>query len=283
VREKLKMPDNGPIKTFHDFSKNESLLIKLRHSLRNAAIHILSLQPKKISNPRSIYFPYYHHVFDDERSGFEQHLKFFANSGDVICIDDAVALIESPQRIKGTYFCITFDDGFKNWIQNAVPILNTFGMNAAFFIATDYIGLDIEKDQNSLLNFYASGDKLVEFLSWKDCIEIDKAGMTIGSHTASHANLMHLSEQDVKNELIESKQIIEKYLKKPCTHFCCPFGRSKIDYEPNLHPEMARKTGYRSFLTGHRGANSDGASPFHISRDHLLANWNEYQLRYFFS
>ena len=283
MRDKLKMPNYNPIKTFDDFSKNDSLLIKLRHYVRNVTIRILSLQPKKISFSSSIYFPYYHHIFDDERSGFERHLKFFANSGDVICIDDAVALMESSQKIKGKYFCITFDDGFKNWIQNAVPILNTFGMNAAFFIATNYIGLDIEKDQKFLLNFYEKGDKLVEFLSWDDCVEIDKAGMTIGSHTASHANLMLLSDQDVTNELAESKKIIEKFVKKPCIHFCCPFGRANIDYEPNLHPEIAKKLGYRSFLTGHRGANSDAASPFHISRDHLLANWNDYQLRYFFS
>jgi hypothetical protein len=54
-----------------------------------------------------------------------------------------------------------------------------------------------------------------------------------------------------------------------------------IDYDPSRHPQMAGRVGYRSFLTTQRGSNRQGRSSLDIRRDHLLANWGNYQLRYF--
>ena len=46
---------------------------------------------------------------------------------------------------------------------------------------------------------------------------------------------------------------------------------------------IARRVGYKSFLSGHRGAMTQGGSEMMVKRDHLLAGWGNYQLRYFFS
>ncbi len=275
------MPYDKPIRNFSEFTKSSSLREKTRVFARDIAIRLLSFQKPKEMKEGWIRFPYYHHVFDDERKGFEKHLRFFSNSGDVICIDDAVKLLESSRPINGQYFCITFDDGFKNWIENAVPILVEHSLRAAFFVPTGYIGLDVIKNRDQVLNFFPGGDHLVEFLDWKDCKAIIDAGMTIGSHGVGHKKLIQLSIEDVVDELKTSKEIIEEKTEKPCTHFCCPFGRPGIDFLPESHPKIAADIGYQSFLTGHRGLNIEGDSPFNIQRDHLLANWGEEQLRYF--
>ena len=139
-------------------------------------------------------FPYYHHVFDDERAGFARQIRYFKNIADVISIDDAVALLESDAPIDGRYICITFDDGFKNWIENAVPILVEEKAVAAFFVAAGYIDTNLKDDQEKLLAFYDDGRRLLEFLSWEDCRTMIGAGMTIGSHSVDHVHLMDLSD-----------------------------------------------------------------------------------------
>ncbi|MEX0695753.1 MAG: polysaccharide deacetylase family protein, partial [Rhodospirillales bacterium] len=228
-----------------------------------------------------IRFPYYHHVFDDERQGFARHLRYLRNIGEIIGIDDAIGMINAGTPLDGRYICITFDDGFKNWIENALPILVEADAVAAFFVATDYIGTDLEGDRDKLLAFYDDGTRLMEFLSWDDCRAMVAAGMTIGSHSAGHVHLLDLDDAGAERELAESKLKIESETGLPCRHFCCPFGRANIDYDPARHPQMAERVGYASFLTTQRGGNLADASPFDIRRDHLLANWGNFQLRYF--
>ena len=269
------------IRTYRAFMAGQSVTARLRDVARAAAIAALSVSRTPTATKGWIRFPYYHHVFDDERQGFEQHIRYFKNVGDIISIDDAARMIADDAPIDGRYLCITFDDGFKNWIENALPILVAENAVAAFFVATDYIGTDLQGDRDTLLAFYDDGARLMEFLNWDDCRTMAEAGMTIGSHSQGHVHLLDLDDAAAERELAGSKQKIETETGRPCLHFCCPFGRAGIDYDPARHPAMAQRLGYKTFLTGHRGANHAGGSPLDIRRDHFLANWGTYQLRYF--
>ena len=270
-----------PVKTYRDFIAGQSLLDRARGVARKAAILALSAGRSPDDNEGWIRFPFYHHIFDDERPGFARQLDFMASHGDFIGLDDAVNMLESGASISGRYFCVSFDDGFKNWITNAVPILLDHGVPAAFFVAAGYIGTSVERDREKLLGFYDSRDLLMEFLSWDDCREMADAGMTIGSHTMNHVHLIDLDDDGVEAELADSKQLIEAELGRACVHFCCPFGRANIDYRPDHHPAIALRIGYRTFLATTRGAVRQGASFMGIPRDHLFAGWENYQLRYF--
>lgn len=274
---------NVPVRRYQDFAAGGTVTGKLRDLARDGAIRVMSVGRSPSRGSGWIRFPFYHHVFDDEREDFRRQLDFMAGFGDFIGLDDAVAMLASGDAVDGRYFCVTFDDGFKNWITNAVPVLVDKGVPAAFFLVTGYIGTSVEKDRDKLLGFYESGVLLMEFLDWDDCRKMADAGMTIGSHTMNHVHLAQLDEAGAEAELRDSKQLIEKELGRPCEHFCCPFGRRDIDFLPHRDPEIARRVGYKSFLSGHRGAMTAGDSPMMVSRDHLLAGWGNYQLRYFFS
>ncbi len=270
-----------PIRTYRDFVINESLSTRARTIARDGMIGLLST--RRSVNKGGIRFPYYHHVFDDEQKGFAQQLKYMASLGDFISLNDAITMLNSNDVIDGNYFCITFDDGFKNWATNAAPLLLDAGAIAAFFVVTGFIGTTIENDKKKLMSFYNEGNRLMEFLSWDDCRDLANAGMIVGSHTTNHVHLADLDDETVKLELKSSKDMIEAELKRPCNHFCCPFGREGIDFFSHRHPKLAKELGYKSFLTGHRGAMRKGTLNMVIKRDHMLANWDNYQLKYFFS
>ena len=278
----------SPVRTYRDFIAGQSVAEKARGFARDAAIRLLSIgrSPPGVGAAVSggwIRFPFYHHVFDDERDGFARQLDTMASWGDFIKLDDAVALLEAGDPIDGHYFCVTFDDGFKNWITNAVPILLEKKAPAAFFVVTGYIGTSLDLDREKLLGFYDSGDLLIEFLDWDDCRAMNDAGMTIGSHTINHVHLAFLDDEAASAEIRGSKQTIEAELGRACDHFCCPFGREGVDFSGSRHPAMAARAGYKSFLTARRGAMVRGGSAMMIRRDHVLAGWGDYQLRYFFS
>jgi peptidoglycan/xylan/chitin deacetylase (PgdA/CDA1 family) len=273
----------APITTLRAFTRGGSPVQRLRGLARDAAIFALS-QVRAIPHGTNwLRFPYYHHVFDDERAGFVRQLRLLRNHGDFVSLDDAVEILGSDSPPKGRYFCVTFDDGFKNCIDNAVPILLDHGATAAFFLPTRFIGTSFEKDGETIASFFDGSDLAVEFLSWDDCRAMARAGMTIGSHTVSHVRLIELTEARVEDELRASKDTIERQLAVPCRHFCCPWGRFGIDYRPDREPTIARRLGYQSFLSTRRGSFQRRSLPMQIDRDHIVAAWSVHQLRYFFS
>ena len=270
-----------PARTYAEFSRGQSAAARARTVARDAAVCLFSFVRSGARRSGEIRFPYYHHVFDDERLGFARQLQWMRRHGEFIGFEDAVALLASGQPIGGRYFCVSFDDGFKSCVENALPILTEHGATAAFFLPTRYVGTDIARDRDLLLHFYAGQKTLMEFMNWNDCHRLADAGMTIGSHTHGHAVLASLDAAAVTAELTRSKETIERELGRPCRHFCCPFGIPKTAFLPERDPDLARKGGYASFATGVRGAMRRGDSPFFLRRDHILANWSVRQLHYF--
>jgi peptidoglycan/xylan/chitin deacetylase (PgdA/CDA1 family) len=132
-----------PVRTYTEFSSNAGVGGRLRAKVRDAAVLALSIGRNIKGTSGWIRFPYYHHVFDDERHGFTRQLNYLRGFGEFISLDDVVGLLNSGEAIDGRYFCITFDDGFKNCLTNAVPILLDKGAPTAFFMTTGYIDSDL--------------------------------------------------------------------------------------------------------------------------------------------
>jgi peptidoglycan/xylan/chitin deacetylase (PgdA/CDA1 family) len=270
--------------TYKSF-KSDTLSTSIRSTFRNMAIAALSMKQNGLHKNNCIQFPYYHHVFDDEIKGFERQINYLRNCGDFIPIDDALQIIGSKNKISGKYFCMSFDDGFYNCYSNMMPIVLKHKVPVIIYLPTDYIGLKLERSDEAkrILNFHPNNPKPISFLSWENCLEMQKENIiTFGSHTCGHKNLSLLSSEELEIELQVSKQIIEDKLGTSCVHFACPWGRSGIDFEASITTPIAKKSGYKTFTTTNRGATFAGNDLYTLKRDHLLANWANYQLKYFF-
>jgi len=250
---------------------------RMHHRLRETAIFFLSLVRPVDRSSGWIRVLYYHFVFDDERKGFAYQLDYLRNYAEFVPLDEAVALLKSGSKIDGRYLCVTFDDGFKNNVVNAVPILVDKGVEATFFVATKYIGI---RSTNGYMDRNIFRGFRLETLSWDDCRQMVAAGMTIGSHSVSHPRLVDLSRQQAAYELQESKDKIERETGARCNHFACPYGRPFQAYDPGRDPALAQETGYRSFLTTVRGRMVRGDSPYLVKRYTMGGYLGTYRLRF---
>jgi len=90
--------------------------------------------------------------------------------------------------------CLFFDDAFKNQYEAALPVLLEYNYKATFGVITDYIG---------------TGRDLMEYMGAGELEDLAKYGMDIASHTKTHAELTKLSDEQLREEIIESKKDLE--------------------------------------------------------------------------
>jgi peptidoglycan/xylan/chitin deacetylase (PgdA/CDA1 family) len=65
-------------------------------------------------------------------------------------------------------------------------------------------------------------------LNWEMLAEMSQAGMTIGSHTRTHALLTSESGSRIREEIDGSRQTLERQLGTPIKHFAYPDGRFDV-------------------------------------------------------
>jgi peptidoglycan/xylan/chitin deacetylase (PgdA/CDA1 family) len=113
---------------------------------------------------------------------------------------------------------ITFDDGYRNFLKVALPLLKEYGIPATIFVVSGYCGY--YNQWHSRVNNLPR----LEMLSWAEVREISQAGFTIGAHTINHPDLTMLPAKDVVQELRDCRSAIEDQIGLPVETFAYPYG-----------------------------------------------------------
>ena len=95
--------------------------------------------------------------------------------------------------------------------------------------------------------------------------EMLAAGMQIGSHTMTHPILSSLSDDQVLEELLESKRILESICGSPIRHFAFPNGPGVKNFD-NRVSRLVEKAGYVSASTSERGIVTLASNRFAMER-----------------
>ena len=113
---------------------------------------------------------------------------------------------------------VTFDDGYKDNLKYALPILLKYNVPATIFISDGYVGRKIKKN-------FLCATKAEDFLDWNDVKKLNRYKIIeIGCHTFGHPNLSKLNNFALNHEINLSKKNIEKKIKKNLKYFAYPYG-----------------------------------------------------------
>lgn len=224
-----------------------------------------------------------HYVFDDQIALFERHIIALRRLGTFVDTATCLDMVEGRRAIDGSYLHLSFDDGFKNVLSNAVPVLCRHQVPALFFVPTAFVGAPYEVVTDYCVRV-AEYKHPIEMCSWDDLKRLVDKGIDIGSHTRTHARFSEISSNpaQLQDELAGSKQDIEDKLGVECSTISWPFGKvSDADY---FSIEAVRNAGYRACYGAFRGTVTDaGVSPFLIPRHHYEPQWPLSHVRYFLS
>lgn len=155
---------------------------------------------------------------------------------------------------RGKVFGITFDDGYRNVLQNALPVLNHYG-----FTSTNYFVVN-QLDGGNVWD-YENGVPHSPLMSLEEMKKWVAAGQEAGSHTLDHVHLAQVSPEIASHQIIQSKAELERLLGIEVSSFCYPYG----DETPETRA-MAQKAGYTNATTTVRGLARPDDSLFGLPR-----------------
>jgi peptidoglycan/xylan/chitin deacetylase (PgdA/CDA1 family) len=151
-------------------------------------------------------------------------------------------------------FVVTFDDGFQNVLDLALPVLARHQVPAIQFIVSGFIGKQNDWD-------IAKGDAAERLMDTAQIKQWLAAGHEIGSHSVSHRNLKQLSPAEAREEIFASKKALEDAFGVEIRHFCYPFG----GWTPAVR-DLVAAAGYQTACTVDFGVVETNQDPFALRR-----------------
>jgi peptidoglycan/xylan/chitin deacetylase (PgdA/CDA1 family) len=156
-------------------------------------------------------------------------------------------------ELGGKVVGITFDDGYQNNLYHALPVLQTHGFTATCYGVSSMVGGTNAWDEGKVAQ-----KALMTREDWRTW---HAAGMDVGSHTQTHANLNELSIDEAWQQILGSKEELEQILRVDVRHFCYPYG-----WFNDQHENMVRQAGYVTATSTRRGRTEVGDNPFALNR-----------------
>lgn len=149
---------------------------------------------------------------------------------------------------------ITFDDGYLDTFELALPALREFGFSAIVFVVADF---------SRRTNWWDAPKHILEapLMEPEHIREMKRSGIEIGSHGLTHRSLPMLSDDELAYELERSKASAEELLGEPVQYFAYPYG--ELDERVKL---ATIRAGYACAFASNSGPFSFHSDPFEIRR-----------------
>ena len=156
---------------------------------------------------------------------------------------------------------ITFDDGYRDNLEHAAPVLQKHGYPAVIFVPIGYLdgGRPLPHEEQR-----AARGLLNSTVDWGELRELEAAGVRVESHGISHRPLADLAVDEAAREIVLSKLRLEERLGREVRSFAYVKG-SEAHYKA-VHLSLVRQAGYELAFTSVSGTNGPDTDPLRLHR-----------------
>ena len=165
---------------------------------------------------------------------FAAQMAWLALAGYTPLTLDAVLDARAGRRsLPARPVVITFDDGFQECAEYAVPVLRARGFTAVFYLVAGLMGKTSE--------WLGEKGLALPLMNWSLARQLVAEGFQCGSHSLSHPHLADLSPDDCYTELQGARVLLEDNLGVPVSHLAYPYG----SFSPTVRT-LASEAGYQT-------------------------------------
>lgn len=209
---------------------------------------------------------------------FYEQLKGLQQSVEFINVEKAVELILNRGEVDHPLVAFTFDDGFMDCYTMIAPVVEDFGVNAAFFINPNFVdGNESYIDRFTRETVLTPGKRPMR---WEEIKDLHQRGHIIGAHTMDHYMINDDNLIELEFQIGMCKAVIEDKLSTVCDYFAFPYGRMEhanrksIDIACKYYAYVFSQSDYRHYFS------FDGRV---INRRHFEPFWPVNHVNYFLS
>ncbi len=191
----------------------------------------------------------YHHVSDSTPAStsispdqFKTHMTYLAENFNVMPLPDVVEALQQKKPLPPKTVAVTFDDGYRNILENGHPIMQSLSLPYTVFVNPDEIG------------------RLGNQLTWDDVKKMHDDGVDFANHTLDHIHMLNKLPDESQSAWLkrvwgnveEAEEKLESHIGESLKYLAYPFG----EYNEELAEKLA-SNGYVGF-----GQHSGGVSSF---------------------
>lgn len=147
---------------------------------------------------------------------FRKQMQVLADGG--LTVVPLARIREIPRAVA-----LTFDDGFRNFLEHAMPVLERHHFPATVFVVSGRCG-----KQNDWPGQWPGTPRL-ELMNWSELRTIVGRGVELGAHTVNHPDLTKLTNAAVHTQMADSRAEIERETGARVESFAYPYGAVNHD------------------------------------------------------
>lgn len=173
----------------------------------------------------------------------------------MVSLKEFFEFISLGRQLPRKSVILTFDDGYKSFLQYAYPLLKELGFTATLFIYTDYVGAG----KNAL--------------DWEDLKRLAEEGFQIAGHSKTHGNLRQPpGEPDaeyasrMQAELGLPQKLFQQRLGEPAQFLAYPYGGTD-----DTLIQRVKENGFVAAFTVRREGNPSFVHSFKIHRSQIYS------------
>ncbi len=226
---------------------------------------------------------------------FQRQMRWLVRHYQIVPLSDLVGRLEQRRPLRHLA-AVTFDDAYLGVFQHAWPVLRELQIPATVFVVANaptggepfwwdqpavQAAATPQRREAWLSELRGNGAAILRSLApavdpalpndqkpadWRTIARAAQAGLTLGVHSRTHRALPTLSDGELEDELVRSREVIARETGTAADVFAYPYGAWNRRVR-----ESVRAAGYRAAVTLDYGLNRPGADPLALPRVNVPA------------
>jgi peptidoglycan/xylan/chitin deacetylase (PgdA/CDA1 family) len=197
-----------------------------------------------------------------------EQMRWIRRRYTVVPLAELTERLTTRRNLRGL-LALTFDDGYRGTVLEALPVLGTLGLPATLFVVGDAPGRSTPFWWDDQTRANGRGEAFPDSrlpAGWEELRIAARAGFEIGAHSMHHHDLTLLDQDELAEDLRACNDRLSLHLGLRATSFAYPYGR----WNGRVR-EAVRAAGFLSAVTLDGGPNGRGTDRWAIRRQNIPA------------
>ena len=185
---------------------------------------------------------------------FDAHMNALFRAGyQTITLAEWAEALAQRRPVLGKRVLLTFDDGYTDFLSEAIPILRRHDFSATVFLVAERIG------QTALWD--ADFGDCAPLMSWEEIKSLQPIGIEFGAHSCIHKKMTEMASSDLAEDTVNARAILEKGLGVRVPTLAYPYG----DQNESVR-QIVGEAGTRAAVTTEQGISKLGDNLLRLPR-----------------